>query len=93
MLPSINKYTRMVIIYFYSRTYGKYKKFYKKNIPQMNKKQRVNWFILCRNLTLSDMAKAVGVTEQEAIRLIKGEIKDTCFALWVKNNLGKPYWL
>jgi len=62
----------------------------------MNKKQRVNWFkikLLCRNLSLSDMAKAVGVTEAEAVRLIKGEIKDTCFALWVKNNLGKPYWL
>lgn len=66
------------------------------NIAQMNKKQRVLWFkvkLLCRKMTLKEMANEVGVNNKHLLKLIKGEDTDSIFNDWVCKNLGRPYWL
>ena len=62
----------------------------------MSKNSRLKWFkvkLLCRNLSLSSVAEELNITEDELISLVEGNTKDGAFSKWVKDNLGKPYWL
>ena len=62
----------------------------------MSKNFRQNWFkvkLLCRNITLEDVAKELYVEKEELILLMRGDKTDKNFTKWVIDNLGKPYWL
>lgn len=62
----------------------------------MSKKSRINWFkvkLLCRNLSLADVAEELNITVEELISLIEGKKQDANFTKWVVKNFGRPYWL
>ncbi|MEI7475306.1 MAG: hypothetical protein WCK67_11085 [bacterium] len=62
----------------------------------MSKITRVKWFkikLLCRKLSIEEVAKELNITKKELILLIKDKKQDSYFTKWVVENLGKPYWL